>query len=947
MCGGIFDSKKQTQQQQNSTSTGNTQNNLWNNPNLQGFLQGYNQQYTGAGNFNVAHDPNITGAAAAQSGVAGGLQPAFQTANNVGSEGITTGNIQKFMSPYTQNVVDATARVQNQQNQQGLSALGGNQAARGALGNNTGSAAAYLAGVKPGQDAQIAGLYNQSYTQATDTAAKDASLRLQGAGTAGSLTGAATGANTGWGNLGQLGQAQSNFNALTPYSLQNQGIQGYQGFGNLAGMNTTGSSSGTQNGTTTETPSKWAMGSSILGTLFGLAGGGAVPEYADGGMTPYAIDMRPVVPQLQFAPMDTSSSAKAPTAIGDGGRGGESDGGLFGKIKPYINSATGASSSTIPSSAATGGWSTTTSTPGIFGFAGGGEVGPQSSSMIDKVLHASKALQSFRDGGAAESKPIQSFADGGSPHDYSDTDRASLVSPMTPYGSDNIKTDVGRPYVAVDDAYRPPMAIPAYVGATSRPTASASPPPGIMSNVMDHGLVSGLLRSAGYAPNEAKPSNPAVPQASDFDNRIKRWSNLFLSQGVNPQAAQAQIGVEAERRGQRQQNIDAERIAGELLGTFRDQPTMQAQQLKQAADIATGEVNGRPTLASSQFDRQLAMDQVKIDHMMTPEIVRQLEATGMKRGTPEFQKAAMDILTKGRGDKAETEFDKGIAKASAGDLEKRADAVRNSQSQLQRIDQFEKLTNAPGVRTGKFAEHELEAKKMLQAMGFDVKGIPEGEALRALGNQFALSMRSTAGGEGMPGAMSDADRNFLMATVPGLGNTKGGNNMLIRSMRDTEQYKIKTNTEAQRYIHHNKSNVGLGEYMTAWMKENPMDRIVPGHAETRAAAQKEVGTQDPQARPVMGAETVPNDARKKLEANSSNPKAIADFNAVFNGGKPGLAESILAGAPAKGSLQNPHDGMWSANDGEFYTYNGKVYQHKRSMNPFASDPLATPPVAAQ
>ena len=70
--------------------------------------------------------------------------------------------------------------------------------------------------------------------------------------------------------------------------------------------------------------------------------------------------------------------------------------------------------------------------------------------------------------------------------------------------------------------------------------------------------------------------------------------------------------------------------------------------------------------------------------------------------------------------------------------------------------------------------------------------------------------------------------------------------MLIKAMRDTEQYKIRVNTEAQRYIQAKRSNVGLGEYMTAWMAENPMDRVVPGHAEMRATAQREVSAAPPQ-----------------------------------------------------------------------------------------------------
>ena len=233
--GSIFSNKRTQQQATNSNQSGSTENNLWDNPQLQQFLSGYNQQYAGAGNFNVPINDYQTGAAQAQSGVMGNLNPAFATAGQIGSDGITQASIDKYMTPYIKGVVDPTMAAQDMQNKAALSNLGGSQAARGALGNNTGSGAAYMAGVQPQQQAQIAGLYQQGYGQAVQTAGQDAALRLQGAGTTGTLTNVATGANTALGGMGQ-NIWQSNFqNAMTPYSLYNQGVQGFTGFGNLAG----------------------------------------------------------------------------------------------------------------------------------------------------------------------------------------------------------------------------------------------------------------------------------------------------------------------------------------------------------------------------------------------------------------------------------------------------------------------------------------------------------------------------------------------------------------------------------------------------------------------------------------------------------------------------------------------------------------------------------------
>ncbi len=233
----LFSDKKQTQQLQNQSSTNTSKSNYWDDPSLQNFLSGYNQQYSGPNISQVQADPNQYqyGAANNQTGLNAGLQPAFGAANNIAGQGFTTADIQAKMSPYIQSVVNPTIAAQNLQNQQALQNIQGNQAARGALGNsnNANAKALYYQATQPGQTAQIAGLYNTGYGQATDAAARDAALRLQGAGTAGSLTGVASGVNTGQANIGEMIRQAQLQSQMTPFQLYNQGLQGQQLAGNL------------------------------------------------------------------------------------------------------------------------------------------------------------------------------------------------------------------------------------------------------------------------------------------------------------------------------------------------------------------------------------------------------------------------------------------------------------------------------------------------------------------------------------------------------------------------------------------------------------------------------------------------------------------------------------------------------------------------------------------
>ena len=76
--------------------------------------------------------------------------------------------------------------------------------------------------------------------------------------------------------------------------------------------------------------------------------------------------------------------------------------------------------------------------------------------------------------------------------------------------------------------------------------------------------------------------------------------------------------------------------------------------------------------------------------------------------------------------------------------------------------------------TGTGAGAVLGAKRAAAAVGISVDGLGEAEAARALSNKLALSLRNPAGGEGMPGQMSDRDLSFLKESIPSLENSPQG-----------------------------------------------------------------------------------------------------------------------------------------------------------------------------
>ena len=206
---------------------------------------------------------------------------------NQGASPITAQQIQQYMSPYTQNVVNATEAQFNNQNQQQLQNVRGNAIAQGALGGNR-EAVAEGEVTNQQQLAQapvIAGLENQGYQTGLSTALAEQQAAAQGAyslgnlGVAGqnaALTGA--GAQIGAGTLEQ--QTQQQQLAAAYQQFLNQQAYPFQTTQWLAGLGTgVGSQMGGTGTTTGPAPNQTAqwLGTGIAAAGMFLNKGGRVP----------------------------------------------------------------------------------------------------------------------------------------------------------------------------------------------------------------------------------------------------------------------------------------------------------------------------------------------------------------------------------------------------------------------------------------------------------------------------------------------------------------------------------------------------------------------------------------------------------------------------------------------------------------------------------------------
>lgn len=146
----------------------------------------------------------------------------------------------------------------------------------------------------------------------------------------------------------------------------------------------------------------------------------------------------------------------------------------------------------------------------------------------------------------------------------------------------------------------------------------------------------------------------------------------------------------------------------------------------------------------------------------------------------------------------------------------------NAQNTINRYDRLGQLLD--GVDTGKFAPMGLEAAKAAQSLGISVDpNLANKEAAVALSSEIALQLRNPSGGAGMPGAMSDADRNFLAGMVPGIEKTPEGRKQIVETAKKLAQRDMEVAKMAREYRgKHGTINEGFYNQLAQYSESNPL-----------------------------------------------------------------------------------------------------------------------------
>lgn len=146
----------------------------------------------------------------------------------------------------------------------------------------------------------------------------------------------------------------------------------------------------------------------------------------------------------------------------------------------------------------------------------------------------------------------------------------------------------------------------------------------------------------------------------------------------------------------------------------------------------------------------------------------------------------------------ETEEAKAVGKAMGEIFVDTQKSANESRKQLFTLNQLESYLAK--VNTGKLTPTLKTLSEYADALGFKVnKNLGYAQAAESLTNQMALQLRNPAGGMGMPGSMSDPDREFLMKMPPGISKTKKGNELLFKALKGMHERSIEIAKKANQY----------------------------------------------------------------------------------------------------------------------------------------------------
>ena len=149
------------------------------------------------------------------------------------------------------------------------------------------------------------------------------------------------------------------------------------------------------------------------------------------------------------------------------------------------------------------------------------------------------------------------------------------------------------------------------------------------------------------------------------------------------------------------------------------------------------------------------------------------------------------------------------------------------------IAKYELMKNYLGkVETGKLAPSVLGLKSIAAYVAPNLakewtKDVPYAQASASLSNEIALQLRNPQGGAGMPGSMSDSDRNFLVSMTANASNDPRAIPMMLDARIAMEKRSQEVGKLARSYRQqHGTIDEGFYQQLQDWSNAHPMFKDV-------------------------------------------------------------------------------------------------------------------------
>lgn len=169
-----------------------------------------------------------------------------------------------------------------------------------------------------------------------------------------------------------------------------------------------------------------------------------------------------------------------------------------------------------------------------------------------------------------------------------------------------------------------------------------------------------------------------------------------------------------------------------------------------------------------------------------------------------------------------------VAKAAAARYQAAQTAGQQTPGKIAQYQELGRLFD--GFNGNRLSPTGLEMARLGKSMGFNVDPkLGNKEAGVALANQIALTLRDPSNGGGMPGSMSNSDRQFLTAMVPNLAQSDAGRRQLVdiyiaKAGRDQDVAKLARQWQ-QRYGRIDApdgNGVTFDDQLQKWSEAHPM-----------------------------------------------------------------------------------------------------------------------------